>query len=131
MAGLQVLEEEFGDQGFHVLGFYSNDFGNQGGNEEQIDNCIEKYAVSFPQFSIDHVVGAEAQPVFQWLLAQPNPESSQIAADWNFHKYLVPRDGVLIHHYPTSPYPGDNPSDPNDSFDTNQVVIDIRAALEQ
>src|SRR3712207_7295201 len=38
-AGLQVLEESFAGQGFHVLGFLSNDFGNQGGNQEQIDAC--------------------------------------------------------------------------------------------
>jgi glutathione peroxidase len=138
MAGLQVLEETFEGEGLQVLGFLSNDFGNQGGSDEQIDGCTEQYGVTFDQFAIDHVkdpdgAGPEqAQPVFDWLLAQPNPgPAASTEPTWNFHKWLVSRDGQLIAHWESATYPGDNPSDPNDSFDTSPIVVAIRAELEK
>lgn len=130
MAGLQVLEEELGAQGFHVLGFFSNDFGNQGGTPGQIEMCTDHYMVTFPQFEIDHVVGAEAQPVWQWLLGQPvvGPATS-LQPGWNFNKYLVAKDGTLVAHWESATYPGDDPNNPNDSFDTNEIVVAIKAEL--
>ncbi|NUP10295.1 MAG: hypothetical protein HOW73_29950 [Polyangiaceae bacterium] len=130
MAGLQVLEETFSAEGFHVLGFYSNDFGNQGGSDDDIEGCTGEYQVTFPQFAVDHVVGAEAQPVWQWLLGQPNPNpETALAPDWNFHKYLISRDGQLMQHYVRAVYPGDDPSNPNDSFEDNPIVLGIEAEL--
>lgn len=128
MAGLQVLEETFAAQGFHVLAFYSNDFGMQGGD---IGACTDTYSVTFPQFSIDHVVDTDGagpivpQPVFQWLSEQPG----FVAPDWNFHKYLISRSGQLIAYFPRETWPGDDPNDPNDSFDTNAIVVAIEAEL--
>jgi glutathione peroxidase len=92
MAALQGLEEQYGAQGFHLLGFYSDDFGMQGGDP---DACTRKYMVTFPQFAIDHVIGPDVQPVWAWMAAQP----SYVAPTWNFHKYLVSRDGVLLQHF--------------------------------
>lgn len=130
MAGLQVLEATFAAQGFHVLGFLENDFGNQAGTPGQIEMCTEKYNVTFPQFEIDHVIGANAQPVWQWLLSQPNPgPASSIEPQWNFNKYLVSKDGKLVAKWDSLPYPGDDPNDPNDDFDTNPVVVAIKAEL--
>ena len=104
------LEQKYQGQGFHVLGFYSNDFGNQAGDPEA---CTGTYNVTFPQFQIDHVVGASARPVFKWLVAQPGFEGS--APTWNFHKWLVARDGTLVATWSTTVNPGvDNPGDPND-----------------
>lgn len=132
MAGLQVLEETFSADGFHVLGFYSNDFGSQGGTNEQIEACTDDYGITFPQFAIDHVVGQNAQPVWDWLLSQPNPNpGTPLAPDWNFHKYLISRDGELVQHYVRSVYPGDDPNDPNDSFETNVIVVGIQNELAQ
>ena len=130
MAGLQGLEAEFGSAGFNVLGFYSNDFGNQGGDEGDIDMCTEQYAVTFDTFAIDHVVDPNAQPVWQWILSQPNPgPAPTIEPTWNFHKYLISKDGELINHFPQLLYPGDDPNNPNDSFDTNAIVVAIKAEL--
>ena len=131
MAGLQVLEETFANQGFHVLGFYSNDFGNQGGSEEQIEGCTGQYAVTFDQFASDHVIDTDGagpivpQPVWEWLSQQQN----YTAPDWNFHKYLISRTGELVAYFPRSVYPGDDPANPNDSFDTNAVVVAIQAEI--
>jgi glutathione peroxidase len=134
MAGLQVLEEEFSGQGFHVLGFYSDDFGSQGGSDGDIDACTSQYAVTFPQFAKDHVKdvdGAgplEPQPVWKWLLSQPNvgPEMSLVPG-WNFNKYLISRDGDLVAHWGSSTYWGTNPNDP--AFDMNAIVVAIQAEL--
>lgn len=130
MAGLQVLEETFAAQGLHVLGFLSNDFGNQGGTPGQIDMCSDQYKVTFQQFAIDHVIGASKQPVFNWLLSQPNPGPAMpIEPQWNFHKYLISRTGKLVGHWASPTYPGDDPANPNDSFDTNAIVVAIKAEL--
>jgi glutathione peroxidase len=130
MAGLQGLEEKLSADGLQVLGFLSNDFGNQGGDPGQVDACTDKYNVTFDQFAIDHVKGANAQPVFSWLLAQPNPgPASMIEPEWNFNKYLISREGKLVAHWNTPEYPGDDPDNPNDNFDTNPIVMAIKAEL--
>jgi glutathione peroxidase len=135
MAGLQVLEETFAAQGLKVLGFYSNNFGNQGGSDEEIDACSDEYMVTFDQFATENVIdpdgaGAETpQPVWQWILSQPNPEAYALPPSWNFHKYLISRDGQLVHHFLQEVYPGDDPNNPGDSFDTNPIVVAIEAEL--
>jgi glutathione peroxidase len=132
-AGLQVLENTFSTQGFHVLGFLSNDFGNQGGTAGQVQACNAKYGITFTQFAPDHVVPvgtAMPQPVFAWLEAQtdPGPDTSPTPS-WNFSKYLVSRTGTLVAHWDSPQYPGMDPSDPTSMFDTNPVVVAIRAEL--
>jgi glutathione peroxidase len=136
MAGLQVLEDEFKAEGFHVLGFLSNDFGNQGGSDDDIGACTERYNITFEQFALDHVRdpdgggAARAQPVFAWLASRPNPGPSRTTEPtWNFHKYLVSRRGELVAHWESSTYPGDDPASSSDSFDTNPIVVAIRAEL--
>jgi glutathione peroxidase len=134
MGPLQVLEDTFGSQGFRVLGFYSNDFGNQGGSDEQIDSCTESHMVSFLQFEIGHVrYGNDyvPRPVFEWILSQPDPgpASGGLEPTWNFHKYLISRDGQLVAHFGQLEWPGDDPNDPNDSFETSPIVIAIEDEL--
>jgi glutathione peroxidase len=129
MGALQVLEEQFADDGLQVLGFYSNDFGNQGGNQGQTDNCTDTYGITFDQFAIAPVT-PPAQPVFAWLQSQPNPgPAPTVEPVWNFHKYLIARDGTFVATWGQNQWPGDNPSDPNDSFDTNPIVVAIQAEL--
>jgi glutathione peroxidase len=136
MAGLQVLEEKFSGQGFHVLGFLENDFGMQGGTDGQIDACTGMYGVTFPQFAIDHVIDTDGagpevpQPVFAWIYAQGNPgPATTLYPTWNFHKWLVSRDGHVIKHWDSPTYPGDDPNNPSDSFDTSEIVVAIKAEL--
>src|SRR5205807_3901190 len=118
-AGLQVLEDTFSAQGFEVLGFLSNDFGNQAGTMGQMDACAAKYGLTFQQFAIDHVIDTDgpgpikAEPVFDWLEAQQNPGPAfTLQPTWNFHKYLIGRGGALVADWDTPVYPGDNPDDP-------------------
>jgi glutathione peroxidase len=130
------LEDKLGAQGFHVLGFLSDDFGNQGGSSGQVDSCAAQYGVKFQQFGIDHVIDTDgagpikAQPVFAWLEGQSNPGPFATPyPDWNFHKYLISRTGKLVGHWTSTVYPGDDPANPSDSFDTSEIVIAIKAEL--
>lgn len=130
------MEEQFSADGLHVLGFLSNDFGNQAGSDGQIEACTEQYNVQFDQFAIDHVKDPDGdgpevpQPVFAWLLSQQNPgPSAGIEPTWNFHKYLISRDGQLVAHWDSAVYPGDDPNNPNDNFDDNPIVVAIKAEL--
>jgi glutathione peroxidase len=133
MAGLQVLEDTFSAQGFHVLGFLSNDFGMQGGTAGQISACNAMYGIKFTQFAMDHVVpqgSTRPQPVFAWLEAQPNPGPDTSALpSWNFSKYLISRTGVLVAHWDSPVYPGADPTDSTSTFDGSPIVIAIKAEL--
>ncbi|MEQ9318361.1 MAG: hypothetical protein RIF41_04345, partial [Polyangiaceae bacterium] len=129
MAGLQVLEDEYGDQGFEVLGFYSNDFGNQGGSMEQIEACNEMHGVMFQQFEIEPVIGPSKRPVFDWILshANPGPKPDPLEPTWNFHKYLVSRDGQLVAAFAQGSYMGTDPS--STEWQSHEIVQAIEAEL--
>jgi glutathione peroxidase len=128
------LEETFSAQGFHVLGFMSDDFGNQGGTAAQIAMCQAEYGITFPEFAIDHVIpvaGAMPQPVYAWIESQnpiPGPDTSPNPT-WNFSKYLISRTGTLVAHWDSPVYPGADPSVPGSTFDASPVVIAIKAEL--
>lgn len=101
--GLEKLYEEYGDDGLVVLGFPSNDFmGQEPGTEEQIQEfCRLTYKVKFPMFEKVTVKKGEAHPFYEQLAAQAGTYPT-----WNFHKYLIGRDGKLITEFSprTKPY---------------------------
>jgi glutathione peroxidase len=88
--GLEALQQRYAGRGFVVLGFPSNDFGRQepGSNAQIAEFCENTFGVRFPMFAKSSVVGAQANPLFR-ALAQRTGQAPQ----WNFHKYLVSRDG--------------------------------------
>ena len=88
--GLQALNERYAKRGLVVLGFPSNDFGKQEpGTEKEIARfCEVNYAVKFPMFAKTPVKEAGGSPLFD-ALAKATGERPK----WNFHKYLVARDG--------------------------------------
>jgi glutathione peroxidase len=94
--GLETLYARYREQGLVVLGFPSNDFGNQEpGTEKQIkDFCRLTYSVRFPMFAKTSVAEGQAEPLFEGL-AQAAGRYPQ----WNFHKYLIDRDGRLVKDY--------------------------------
>jgi glutathione peroxidase len=94
--GLEALYDRYRDRGLVVLGFPSNDFGNQEpGTEQQIqDFCRLTYSVKFPMFAKTSVRKGKADPLFQGLA-----EAAGRYPKWNFHKYLVDRDGRLADNY--------------------------------
>jgi len=102
-AGLEGLWRHYRDRGLVVLGFPSNDFGGQepGGEAEIKTFCSTMFKVSFPMYSKVHVMGDEQSPVYRFLTADYGEPK------WNFHKYLVGRDGKVIKAFPTAIAPED------------------------
>ena len=111
--GLEKLYQEYEDRGLVVLGFPSNDFmGQEPGTEEEIQEfCRLTYKVKFPMFEKITVKEGKAHPFYEHLAAAAGTYPT-----WNFHKYLVGRDGRLI----TAFSPRTKPYDP-----------DVIAALEE
>jgi glutathione peroxidase len=94
--GLEQLYATYKDRGLVVLGFPSNDFGNQEpGTETQIKNfCRLTYGVKFPMFAKSRVAEGQADPLFEGLASAAGRYPA-----WNFHKYLIGRDGQLVDNY--------------------------------
>lgn len=114
--GLEKLYEEYGDEGFVVLGFPSNDFmGQEPGTEEEIQEfCRLTYKVKFPMFEKVTVKKGDAHPFFDELAA-----ASGTYPTWNFQKYLIGKDGELIDAFSPRTQPYDN-----------KLIEELRAALE-
>ena len=91
--GLQALNERYKSRGLVILGFPSNDFGNQEpkGNAEIADFCDRTYAVRFPMFAKTSVRQAGGSPLYD-ALAKATGERPK----WNFHKYVISRDGTQV-----------------------------------
>jgi glutathione peroxidase len=92
--GLQELWDARKDDGLVVLGVPSNDFGAQEpGTEDEVKAfCEVRYGVSFPLTAKYPVIGAEAHPLYQWIGEQTGEAG---LPKWNFHKYLIGKDGTL------------------------------------
>jgi len=102
--GLEALYRKYRDRGLVVLGFPTNDFGGQepGSNQEIAAFCVNQYAVEFPMFAKTSVRGSDANPLFAELArATTSPPR------WNFHKYLIARDGKQVQAFDTRVAPGD------------------------
>ena len=93
--GLEALHQRYQGRGLVVLGFPSNDFAQEkGSNKEIADFCENTFGVKFPMFAKSSVKGADASPLYRQL-AQLSGKTPQ----WNFHKYLLGRDGKLVDNY--------------------------------
>jgi glutathione peroxidase len=102
--GLETIYRRYRDRGLVVLGFPSNDFGGQepGAGAEIARFCQVNYGVSFPMFAKTVVVGPAASPLYRDLAAQTGKRPQ-----WNFHKYLVDRNGVVVAAFDSAVAPGD------------------------
>ncbi len=101
---LQSLHQNFGDQGLVVLGVPSPDFGGQefDSNEAVCEFTESKYNVTFPLTQINHVKGSEAHPFYKWA----NDKVGFLKSPkWNFHKYLIGKDGRLVDHFASTTKP--------------------------
>ena len=113
---LEALHAKYSGQGFAVLGFPSGDFKAQEFDDEKqiAEFCKLTYGVKFPMFEKVHVVGDDATPLYKDLAAV-----SGQAPKWNFHKYLLGRDGRLIASWGSKTTPDDK-----------QIVEAIERALQ-
>lgn len=98
--GLEKLYQQYHGQGFEILDFPCDQFGNQapGSGEEIHQFCLTRYGVSFPQFDKLLVNGPDADPLFLWL-QQQLPGLMGNAIKWNFTKFLIGRDGAPIRRF--------------------------------
>ena len=113
--GLEKLYDEYQDDGLVILGFPSNDFfGQEPGTEEEIQEfCRLTYGVRFPMFEKVTVKEGEAHPFFEQLAAAAGTYPT-----WNFHKYLIGRDGQVVAEFSPRTQPYDD-----------KLVSSIRGAL--
>ena len=103
---LESLYQSYKEQGLIVLGFPSNDFWQEAGDEGKTATvCRRDYGVTFPMFNRIAVRGSDASPLYKGLAAAAGGD----APGWNFHKYLIGRDGKLIASYGASQNPGADP----------------------
>ena len=119
---LQEMYEEYREQGFEILDFPCNQFGEQtpGSDEEVHDFCTGRYGITFPQYSKINVNGEDAIPLYKWLTANTKfegfdgpmglilrPIVKKMDKDyknngnikWNFTKILIDRNGEIIARY--------------------------------
>jgi glutathione peroxidase len=117
-AGLETLHKSYGSQGLVVLGFPCNQFGAQdsSSNGEIAQFCQRNYGVSFAMMAKIEVNGSGAHPLYQWLKGEAPGLLGTQAIKWNFTKFLVGKNGVVIKRYA----PTDKPA---------SLAKDIEAAL--
>jgi len=120
--GLEALYRELRGRGpgFEVLGFPCNQFGKQEpGTEAEIGAfCEQNYGVSFPMFAKVDVNGEHAHPLWQYLKGEASGVLGTEAIKWNFTKFLVGPDGLVVKRYAPLTKPED-------------IVNDIEALLAQ
>ena len=102
--GLEALHAKYAGKGFAVLGFPSGDFMEQEFTDEKKiqEFCTLTYGVKFPMFAKTHVKGKDADPFYKELAAKTGE-----APKWNFHKYLVARDGRTVKAFGSRTAPDD------------------------
>jgi glutathione peroxidase len=101
LGGLEKLWQDYRERGLVVIGFPSNEFGNQdpGTNEQIASFCERNYGVSFPMMAKLQVNGPAADPLWRWLKSEAPGVLGSEAVKWNFTKFLVGRDGQVIRRY--------------------------------
>ena len=96
-SGLQKIYEKYKDDGLVVLGVPTNDFNQELSKDSEVKEfCEIRFGVEFPMSSIQPIRGENAHPIYKWIksnvsvIGQPR---------WNFHKYLIGKDGKIINWF--------------------------------
>jgi len=119
--GLQELYESYRERGLVVLGFPSNDFGNQEpGDAEEIANfCRLNYGVTFPMMAKVHTKGPAQAPIYQMLTTE-SAEEFRGEVQWNFTKFLIDGDGRVVARFDS----GVEPLDPQITAAVDALLTD-------
>lgn len=114
---LETLWQDRKEEGLIIVGVSSNDFGRQEPRKGKalLNHCQRQYGVSFPLTERTAVVGPDAHPFYQWAAEQSGAQPK-----WNFHKYVLGRDGKVVGSFPSS-------VDPRSA----QMALAITAALKR
>ncbi len=101
--GLEALYQQYREAGLVVLGFPSNDFFQEPRSEDKVrEFCSLTYNVKFPMFEKTRVAKRHADPFYRALANQSGDYPR-----WNFHKYLLDRQGNVVASYGSSVRPDD------------------------
>ena len=96
--GLEALQSRFSARGLVVLGFPSNDFSQEPGSAKEIaDFCENTFGVKFPMFTKTSVITTSEHPADPLFVALKQRTGQ--APAWNFHKYLIARDGTTVQSF--------------------------------
>lgn len=138
--GLEKLYKQYHSKGFEVLGFPANEFGAQepGSNQEIKEFCRTSFGVNFPMFEKIVVKGEAQHPLYKFLTETTkdsflNPDGKLMGyleeknllgniphdIKWNFEKFLIGKDGVILKRFA----PDVTPEDP-------MVIKEIEKALK-
>ncbi len=100
---LEALYKEYKNDDFVILGFPSNDFANQEPleGEKAEEFCQINYGVSFPIMEKVHVKGDQQHPLFKFLSNKSENGKVNSIPKWNFHKYLVNKEGEVVDYFYT------------------------------
>lgn len=95
---LESVYQKYRGSGLVVIGFPSNDFGEQepGGNKEIADFCRTTYGIKFPMMAKTDILAPATHPFYKQLISR-----SGVAPQWNFHKYLIDRSGTRVESFST------------------------------
>jgi glutathione peroxidase len=117
---LEAIYQTNQDKGFVILGFPCNQFaGQEPGTDEVIKQfCVSKYFITFPLFDKIEVNGPGRHPLYVHLAGSASPFPGDIG--WNFTKFLISRDGRIIHRWPSKVKP--------DSPEIQQAIADALAS---
>ena len=100
---LEQLQKDYGDRGFTVLGFPSNQFLQELGSAEAIgDYCSATWGVTFPMMEKVRVNGGREHALYTELKKAPDPEGKAGKVRWNFEKFLVTPSGAVHRFRPTT-----------------------------
>ena len=99
--GLEEIYKKYSSRGFEILAFPCNDFGEQepGTNEQIQQFCSANYGVTFKLFNKIKVLGEYKEPLYERLTNNSVTENSDIK--WNFEKFLISRDGIIVARFKT------------------------------
>jgi len=100
-SSLEQLYRTYKSKGLVILGFPANDFGAQepGTNEEIAEFCRASFNVTFPMFSKIRVKGPEKAPLYAYLTEGGGNQEFAGALEWNFVKFLINRNGKIVHRF--------------------------------
>lgn len=100
-ASLQSLYDNYKDMEFEIIGVPSRDFLQEYSNEEDVaEFCSTTYGVNFPMFATTKVRGKKAHPLFQKIKEQTGRSPT-----WNFNKFLISREGIVVSSFGSSVKP--------------------------
>ncbi|NNE29858.1 MAG: glutathione peroxidase [Saprospiraceae bacterium] len=110
LKGMEEIHEKYKDQGFSILAFPSNDFGSQEPLEGAAiqEFCQLNYASTYPIFKKIKVTGENADPLYQFLQSKDQNGKVNSKAKWNFHKYLINKQGEVVDYFLSTTRPNGN-----------------------